>query len=113
MMKSSRASPSREGEPTSASTTACLRSPIRGLSCGEEEQGQERLQQAQAPPERRLSPHMESVLKDDAIQDKGERARMESKDKFEVQIHEAKCKAVMHCDTVEIVTLERIYCYLY
>ena len=45
-------------------------------SCGEEEQGQERLQQAQAPPERRLSPHMESVLKDDAIQDKGERARM-------------------------------------
>ena len=37
----------------------------------------------------------------------------ESQDKFEVKIHEAKCKAVMHCDTVEIVTLERIYCYLY
>ena len=37
----------------------------------------------------------------------------EHQDKFEVQSHEAKCKAVMHCDTVEIVTLERIYCYLY
>ncbi|XP_044365149.1 uncharacterized protein [Triticum aestivum] len=45
-------------------------------TCGEEEQGQERLQQAQAPPEHRLSSHMERVLKDDAIQVKGERARM-------------------------------------
>ena len=27
-------------------------------SCGEEEQGQERLQQAQVPSERRLSPHV-------------------------------------------------------